>query len=138
MSAATWLVVSLGALAAVYAVFILGLLLLGRRENARAIAGFVPDCTVLLTRLMREPGLPRRRWFVLILATGYLAMPLDLVPDFLPVVGYLDDAIVVALVLRWLLRTIEPQRLQLQWPGPDSSLQVVLRLAGVPRTPPEP
>lgn len=105
MRAGSWLLVSVGLLFAIYAVFIVSLVALGRRENARAIAGFVPDCAVLLGRLMREPGLPRRRWLVLVLVGGYLAMPFDLVPDFLPVIGYLDDAIVVILTLRWLLRT---------------------------------
>src|SRR5215218_11115301 len=100
MSAGNWLVVSLVVLLGTYAVLIVSLLVLGRRENARAIAGFVPDCAVLLGRLVREPGLPRRRWLVLALVAGYLTMPFDLVPDFLPVVGYLDDAVVIILTLR--------------------------------------
>jgi uncharacterized membrane protein YkvA (DUF1232 family) len=57
-------------------------------------------------------------------------MPLDLVPDFLPAVGYLDDAAVIILTLRWLLRTVGREALEVHWPGPDSSLQVVLRLVG--------
>jgi hypothetical protein len=79
VSANSWLLVSFGALLGTYAVFVVSLLVLGRRENARAIAGFVPDCAVLLARLVRERGLPRRRWLVLVLVTGYLAMPFDLV-----------------------------------------------------------
>lgn len=130
MSAWSWLIVGLGVLLSIYAAFIVSLLLVGRRENARAIAGFVPDCTVLLARVLREPELPRRRWLVLVLVTGYLAMPFDLVPDFIPVIGYLDDAIVVALALRWLLRTPGQDRLQLLWPGPDSSFRILIRLAG--------
>jgi uncharacterized membrane protein YkvA (DUF1232 family) len=132
MSAGAWLIVSLAVLVGLYAVFIGSLLVLGRRENARAIAGFVPDCAVLLGRLAGEPGLPRHRWLPLVLVVGYLAMPFDLVPDFLPVVGHFDDAVVIALTLRWLLRSVGPDRLRVHWPGPDSSLQVVLRLAGAP------
>jgi uncharacterized membrane protein YkvA (DUF1232 family) len=134
MSPWSWLVVSIGALLGLYVIFIVGLVALGRRENARAVAGFVPDCAVLLGRLAREPGFTRRRSLVLILVAGYLAMPIDLVPDFLPVVGYLDDAIVVILTLRWLVRTVGADRLKAQWPGPESSLHVVLRLAGARRT----
>lgn len=130
MSAGSWLLVSVGLVLVIYVVFIGALVALGRRGDARAIAGFVPDCVVLLGRLARDPDLPRRRWLVLVLVAGYLAMPFDLVPDFLPVVGYLDDAIVVILTLRWLLRRVGAECIKLQWPGPASSLQVVLRLAG--------
>jgi uncharacterized membrane protein YkvA (DUF1232 family) len=132
MSAGKWLLLSFAVLLGVYVTFVASLLVLGRRENARAIAGFVPDCAVLLSRLTREPGLPRRRWLVLVLVAGYLAMPVDLVPDFLPIVGYLDDAVVLILTLRWLMQAVGPERLEVHWPGPDSSLRVVLRLARAP------
>jgi uncharacterized membrane protein YkvA (DUF1232 family) len=56
-------------------------------------------------------------------------MPIDLVPDFVPVAGQLDDAIVVALVLRTVLRSGGPELLREHWPGPESSLAVVSRLA---------
>jgi uncharacterized membrane protein YkvA (DUF1232 family) len=136
MSTGHWLLVSLGILLGIYAMFVGSLMAFGRREDARAIAGFVPDCAVLLARLAREPDFSPRRWLVLVLVAGYLAMPFDLVPDFLPVVGYLDDAIVVILTLRWLLKTVGADRLRARWSGPESSLQVVLRLAGA--TPREP
>jgi uncharacterized membrane protein YkvA (DUF1232 family) len=61
--------------------------------------------------------------------TGYLAMPLDLVPDFIPVAGQLDDAIIVALVLRAVLRAGGPELLREHWPGPDASLNALVRLA---------
>jgi hypothetical protein len=130
MTAAILLLFGLGVLCAGYAVFIVSLLVLGRGADARAIAGFVPDCAVLLGRLVREPGVARRSRFLLALAVGYLAMPFDVVPDFFPVVGYLDDAIVVIVTLRWLLGTAGVERLEASWPGPESSLGVVLRLAG--------
>jgi uncharacterized membrane protein YkvA (DUF1232 family) len=58
---------------------------------------------------------------------GYLAMPIDLVPDFIPVAGQLDDAILVALVLRSLLRATGPELAREHWPGPPASLDVLLR-----------
>jgi uncharacterized membrane protein YkvA (DUF1232 family) len=62
---------------------------------------------------------------------GYLALPFDLVPDFIPIAGQLDDAVIVALALRAVLRASGPDLVREHWPGPESSLAVVLRLAGV-------
>ncbi len=126
-----YVVVGLAALCA-YGIAVLGLLAAGRRMDARALGGFVPDCAVLLSRLSRRPCVGRRRVALIALA-GYLALPIDLVPDFLPLVGHLDDAIVVALTLRWLTRRCSVAELSACWPGPDASLGVVLRLAGVRR-----
>ena len=104
------------------------LVLRGRREDARALAGFVPDCIVLLRRLMRDPRVPRRRRLLVYALIAYLALPFDLVPDFIPVAGQLDDAILVALVVRSLLRAGGPELLAEHWPGPQSSLDLLRRL----------
>jgi uncharacterized membrane protein YkvA (DUF1232 family) len=61
---------------------------------------------------------------------AYLALPFDLVPDFIPLAGQLDDAILVALVLRTILQRSGRQLVEEHWPGPPSSLAFVLRLAG--------
>lgn len=95
-----WLLVSLGALAVMWAAFIGWLVVRGRREDARALATFIPDCIVLVTRLLREERVPRRHKLLLLGLVGYLSLPFDLAPDFIPVAGQLDDAIIVALVLR--------------------------------------
>ena len=63
---------------------------------------------------------------------AYLALPIDLVPDFIPVLGYADDAIVVALVLRSVVRGAGPQALKRHWPGTPGRLAAVRRLAGLP------
>jgi uncharacterized membrane protein YkvA (DUF1232 family) len=118
---------------AVYGAFVVLLLLLGRRQDARAVAGFVPDCAVFFGRLLRDRRVPRRHKLLLGLLVGYLAMPFDLVPDFIPVAGQLDDAILVLVVLRTVLRRNRGDLLTEHWPGPQSSLDVMLRLAGVSR-----
>ncbi|MFF4361616.1 YkvA family protein [Streptomyces sp. NPDC001604] len=97
----------------------------------------LPDLLRLVSRLARDKALPRRtRWLLWILA-GYLALPIDLVPDFIPVLGYADDAIAVALVLRTVIRQAGPEALAQHWPGTDDGLGVVRRLAGLPAAAPQ-
>jgi uncharacterized membrane protein YkvA (DUF1232 family) len=120
---------ALGAFLFLYALFVAVLVLAGRRESARALAGFIPDCVVLCSRLLRDPGVPRRKKALLVALAGYLALPFDLVPDFIPVAGQLDDVVIVALVLRSLLRGGGEPLVRQHWPGPESSLALVLRLA---------
>jgi uncharacterized membrane protein YkvA (DUF1232 family) len=118
--------------------FVIWLLLTGRREDARALAGFIPDCLILFRRLLADDRVPRRSRLLVAALIGYLAMPFDLVPDFIPVAGQLDDAIIVAFVLRTVLRAGGPDLLREHWPGPATSLNALMRLAygtdGRPRT----
>jgi uncharacterized membrane protein YkvA (DUF1232 family) len=125
-----WLVSSLAALAVVYGLFLSWLVIRGRRGDARALATFIPDCIVLVTRLARDPRVPRRRKVLLAALVAYLGLPFDLVPDFIPVAGQLDDAIVVALVLRSIVRAGGEGMIRELWPGPERSLAVILRLVG--------
>ena len=104
MSWWAWLLVGLGVLLAVWAAFVVWLLAVGSRSADRAFATFIPDCIVLVTRLARDPRVPRRRKLLLLGLAGYLALPFDIVPDVIPVAGQLDDAIIVALVLRHFVR----------------------------------
>ncbi len=124
-----WLLLAATITVAVYGSFIVGLLLAGRREDARALARFIPDCLVLVRRLLADDRVPRRAKLLLVALIAYLAMPIDLVPDFIPVAGQLDDAIIVAFVLRHVLRAAGPDLLCQHWPGPDSSLAALTRLA---------
>jgi uncharacterized membrane protein YkvA (DUF1232 family) len=129
MSLTQWALVAAGAVVALYVLAVTALVVLGRRVDARALAGFVPDCIVLVRRLMRDPRVPRRRKVLLGLLVGYLALPVDLVPDFIPVAGQLDDAIVVAVVLRGIVRSGGADLLGEHWPGPERSLTLVRALS---------
>jgi uncharacterized membrane protein YkvA (DUF1232 family) len=94
--------------------------------DARALARFVPDCIVLFRRLLADPRIPRRRKLALIALLGYLASPIDLIPDFIPVVGLLDDALLVVLVLRFVLRSTDEDLLAEHWPGSPQALSRLL------------
>jgi uncharacterized membrane protein YkvA (DUF1232 family) len=128
----TALLVAVGVAVAIYLALVLLLIVLGRRSHAVALARFVPDCAVLFRRLMRDERVPRSRKLLLGLLAGYLASPIDLIPDFIPVAGQLDDAVLVAVVLRSVVNRAGPGLLREHWPGPPESLNVMLRLAGSP------
>jgi uncharacterized membrane protein YkvA (DUF1232 family) len=125
-----WLLLVAACMFAVWGLCVLALVLAGRRESARALAGFIPDCIVLVRRLLHDPRVPRRRKLLLGVLFCYLASPLDLVPDFIPIAGQLDDAVVVAVILRIVLRGGGPDLLREHWPGPNGSLALVLRVSG--------
>jgi uncharacterized membrane protein YkvA (DUF1232 family) len=124
------LLIALAVAAIVYALVVLALIVAGRRSHAKALARFVPDCAVLFRRLMADRRVSRPRKALLGLLVAYLAMPFDLIPDFIPVAGQLDDAILVALTLRAVLRDAGPGLVREHWPGPPESLEAMLRLAG--------
>jgi uncharacterized membrane protein YkvA (DUF1232 family) len=121
------LLIAVGVTAALWAVGVGLLALAGRRTQARAAARFIPDCLVLLRRLLADDRVPRGRKVLLGVALGYLAVPVDLVPDFIPVAGQLDDAVVVWLAIRAVTRGAGPDVVRELWPGPPESLAAVLR-----------
>jgi uncharacterized membrane protein YkvA (DUF1232 family) len=98
--------------------------------RAREIARFVPDCVVLLQRLLRDRRVPASSRLGIALLIPYLVSPIDLIPDFLPVIGQLDDAALVAFVLRRVVRRAGVDVVSERWPGSPSGLATVLRLAG--------
>jgi uncharacterized membrane protein YkvA (DUF1232 family) len=119
----------------VWLVLAMGLLVAGRqdarRTDLRAVLRLVPDVVRLLRRLSRDPALPRGVRVRLVLLLVYLVLPIDLVPDFIPVVGYADDAIIVALAIRSVVRAAGPEALDRHWPGTPVGLRAVRRLARV-------
>lgn len=98
----------------------------------RELLRLLPDVLRLLRRLAADGSLPRGVRMRLWLLLGYLASPIDLIPDFIPVLGYADDAIIVALVLRSVVRRAGPDALARHWPGTPEGLTALRRLARLP------
>ncbi|SRR6266487_1091955 len=91
----------------------------------------LPDVLRLLPRLAADRRLPRGVRVRLALLLAYLAFPIDLVPDFLPVVGYADDAIIVAAVLRSVARHAGVQAIHRHWPGTEDGFAALCRITGL-------
>jgi uncharacterized membrane protein YkvA (DUF1232 family) len=109
------------------------LLLLARRLPAgplRELAGFLPACLTTIRRLRRDPRVPARAKLAVALAGLWVLSPIDLIPEFLPVIGPLDDVVVVALALRYAARQVPRPLLLEAWPGDPALLE---RLLGPPR-----
>ena len=92
----------------------------------------LPDLLRLLGRLARDPDVPRAVRVGLLVLLGYLALPIDLIPDFIPVLGYADDAIIVALALGWVTRRAGEDALERNWPGTAEGLASLRLLAHLP------
>jgi uncharacterized membrane protein YkvA (DUF1232 family) len=120
----TALLVIAGSILVLYGAFVVTLIVAGRRPSARDLARFIPDCIVLVSRLLRDPRVPLRHKLLLGALAGYLAMPFDLVPDFIPVAGHLDDVLVAFFTLRAVLKG-NAELLREHWPGPASSLALL-------------
>lgn len=99
-----------------------------RGTGLRDALRLLPDVLRLVARLARDPALPRGARWRLWLLLGYLALPVDLVPDFVPVLGYADDAVVVTLTLRSVVRRAGDEALARHWPGTPEGLDAVRRL----------
>ncbi len=95
----------------------------------RDLAGFLPACLTLARRLRRDPRVPRRARLAVVVAGLWVASPIDLVPEFLPVVGPLDDVVAVALLLRYAARQVPRRVLVEAWPADPRMLE---RLLGPP------
>jgi uncharacterized membrane protein YkvA (DUF1232 family) len=122
----------LGGLLVLWIVLVVGLWLLRpARTSVRDVLRLLPDLVRLLRRLARDSTLPRGIRLRLWLLLGYLALPFDLIPDVVPVVGYADDAMVVVLTLRSVIRTSGFAAVERHWPGTADGLTVVRRLSGL-------
>jgi len=120
---------------AIYVVVIGALALAGRRIAAREVATLLPNLLLLFKGLVGDPRVPRGTKALLIFGAAWIASPIDLIPEFIPVLGPLDDAVVAALILRHLLRQAGPDVIADHWRGDPTTLAKLLRLSG-PRTAP--
>lgn len=118
------------ALVATWVTFVV-LLLVWRPAGVdlREAKRFVPDLVRLLRALAADPSVGVRRRLVLLL--GYLALPIDLIPDVIPVLGYADDVIVIGLVLRSVVRRAGGAAIDRHWTGTPAGLALVRRLSGL-------
>jgi uncharacterized membrane protein YkvA (DUF1232 family) len=96
------------------------------------LAGFLPDCVTTAKRLRTDPRVPRRAKLAVGFAALWVVSPIDLIPEFIPVVGPLDDIVVVALALRYAGRSIPRDVLVEAWPGNPTLLAKVLGRSGQP------
>ena len=130
------LILLVAVVALAWAILVLWLIAGGRRSTASEITAFLPNLVLLFRDLVRDKRVPRRAKAALIIGGLYLAFPIDLVPDFIPIAGQADDAIVAAMVLRLVLGSTPRAVLYEHWRGEPRTLDRVLGLARVHEPPP--
>ena len=119
-------------LAASWLALVIGLLLVRPQGSLLAEAvRILPDLLRLLRRMAADPSLPRGVRIRLGLLLVYLASPIDLIPDFVPVLGYADDAIIATAVLRSVVRRAGPDAVRAHWPGSDDGFAALRRLTRI-------
>jgi uncharacterized membrane protein YkvA (DUF1232 family) len=126
----TWLE-WIGVAVAIWAVAIVVLFLVGRRLAARELATLLPNLVRMCRTLLRDPRVPRGSKVLVGFAVLWFISPIDLVPEFIPVLGPLDDAILAALVVRHLVKRAGREVVAEAWPGDPATLERIFRLARV-------
>jgi uncharacterized membrane protein YkvA (DUF1232 family) len=129
----TWLAVAV----LVYALVVAGLMLAGRRTAAREVATLLPNLLRLFKGLVKDPRVPKGSKALLLFGAAWVASPIDLIPEFIPFLGPLDDAVVAALILRHLLKTAGRDVIGEHWHGDPVTLDRLLRVVGSERQPAE-
>ena len=105
-----------------YAGLLVALILAGRRSLAREVALLLPNLALLLKDLIRDPRVPRSSKVLLWIGVVWVASPIDLIPEFIPFLGPLDDAVVVALILRRLVKTAGREVIEEHWRGDPATI----------------
>lgn len=124
------LLIALGIVAAIWVVAIAALWFFGRKVAALQLARAIPDLVALCRGLMSDPRVPLGSKLLVGGALVWVLSPIDLVPEFIPLLGPLDDVIVVGLVLRHLIKRAGVEVVQEHWRGDPRVLRAALRLAG--------
>jgi uncharacterized membrane protein YkvA (DUF1232 family) len=118
--------IGIGVAIALWAIAVVALVALGRRTQARELVTLVPNLLTLFHGLLRDPRVPRGAKLWLGFAIAWIASPIDLIPEFVPVAGPLDDAIVAALVLRHLVRRTPEDVVSVHWRGSQATLAAIV------------
>ena len=132
MTLRTWLIglgVAVACLVASWAL----LLVLARRLPPgllRDLAAFIPDCVTTVRRLRRHPQVPRRARIAIVIAGIWVASPIDLIPEFIPVIGPLDDIVVAVLAMRYVRMRMGVDGLRIRWVGSKDGFALLLRVIG--------
>jgi uncharacterized membrane protein YkvA (DUF1232 family) len=121
------LIIAVAIVAALYACGVLVLILLGRKTAARELAMLLPNLVLLFKGLIQDPRVPRGSKVLLLLGVAWIASPIDLIPEFIPFLGPLDDAVVAALILRRLVRTAGRDVVEQHWRGDSATLARLMR-----------
>jgi uncharacterized membrane protein YkvA (DUF1232 family) len=116
------LLIALAVGIAVWLLAIMILVIVGRKQQARELAAAIPNLLVLFRGLLRDPRVPRGSKTWVLVAVIWIASPIDLVPEFIPVLGPADDLIVAALVLRHVLKRTDRSVLAEHWRGDPAIL----------------
>lgn len=111
----------------IWAVLVGILYLIGRKTAAKELAAFLPNLITLFKGMARDPLVPRTSKLLLVAGAIWFASPIDLIPEFIPILGPLDDVVVAVLILRHVLKTAPPELLAAHWNG---SPELLSRLAG--------
>jgi uncharacterized membrane protein YkvA (DUF1232 family) len=129
-----WLLIAGLALVALWLLAVLVSLWLGRKTLARELLTLLPNLVRLFRGLLSDERVPRSSKALLLLGAVWLASPIDLIPEFLPGVGAMDDAVVAGLVLRHVVKRAGPDVVKDHWRGDPRTIGVLLRVAGVSPT----
>jgi uncharacterized membrane protein YkvA (DUF1232 family) len=126
-----WLFIGALALLAVWLVAVAVLLLLGRKTLARELITLLPNLVRLFRGLLSDARVPRSSKVLLVLGALWLGSPIDLIPEFLPGIGAIDDAVIAGLVLRHVVKRAGPDVVRDHWQGDPRTIGVLLRAAGL-------
>jgi len=122
------LLIALAIAAGVYLLAIGALVVAGRRTAAREVATLLPNLARLFKGLIGDPRVPRSSKALLLFGAAWIASPIDLIPEFIPFLGPLDDAVVAALILRRLVRTAGREVVEEHWRGDPATIARLLRV----------
>src|SRR6266581_9137398 len=120
--------IALGVVATLYAAAVLALIVLGRASAAREVAMLLPNLAILFKGLIQDPRVPKSSKVLLLFGAAWIASPIDLIPEFIPFLGPLDDAVVAALILRRLVRTAGREVVEEHWRGDPATIARLLRV----------